>query len=131
MSTIIIPYVTVIYFHFPDTVTNGEEFPFQNVPYNGEVVGWFGGLANLGSGAGTSTDFQLTNETTTPDKDYFQVQPTFEVDSATKVLEGGRLIDSPKFSAGDTLKGRITAVSTGPEDAVVGIVVKYRKPLTV
>ena len=131
MSTIVIPYYAIISFKFPDTVTVNEEFPFGPMPYEGEIVGWSGGIANLGTGAGTSTDFQLINESRTPDLNYFSIVPTFEVDSATKVLEGGQLIDSPTFSAGETLKGKITAVSTSPEDAVVSIVIKLRKPVTV
>lgn len=128
MPTIVIPLYTVEIFHFPDTVALNDEFPIT-VPYGGEIVNYYGSIADGGSGAGTSTDFQISNDETS--KDYFTVQPTFEVDSATNLLEGGQLDDSPTFLAGQTLRGKATAVSTTPKDAQLNVVMKYLKTVTV
>lgn len=128
MSTIVIPYYSERSFHFPDTLQVNDEFKME-MPYEGEVVGYSGSVANLGSGAGTSIDFQIENDDT--GDLLFDIQPTIEVDSASKVLEGGQLADSPTFLAGQTLRGYITAISTTPEDAVLRVLCKFYKTVTV
>lgn len=97
--------------------------------YRGEIVGYAGSLAVLGSGAGTSTDFQVENEET--GVEYFDDQPTVEVNSGTKTIEGGSLIDSPTFRAGETLRAYISAISTAPEDGILRLLCIFYKPVTV
>ena len=128
MSTILLPYMTEPAFHFPDTLQVNDEFKWV-ASYDGEIVGYAGTLAVLGTGAGTSVDVQLVNDDT--GVTYFSTQPTFEVNSATKVLEGGELIDSPTFRQGETLRAYITAISTAPKDGIFRIICKLRKPVTV
>lgn len=128
MSTIIIPYLSEIALLFPNTLQVNDEFK-RVMPYDGEILGYGGSLAVLGTGAGTSTDLQLVNDDT--GVTYFDVQPTFEVDSATRVLEGGALIESPTFRQGETLRGYVTAISTAPKDGTLTLLCKFRKPVTV
>lgn len=128
MSTIIIPYEADISFHFPDGVAVNDEFK-RVMPYDGEVLNYGGSLAVLGTGGGTSVDVQVENDDT--GDLIFTVQPTFEVDSASKVVEGGQLASSPTFRAGQTLRAYITAVSTTPEDGVFTLHCKLYKRVTV
>lgn len=128
MSTILIPQWLPLYFHFPGAILLNDVFPIP-AKYDGQILGWFGSIPVLGSGAGTSTDFQLYNDTT--GEAYFLVPPTFEVDAASNVLEGGRIVNAPVFKAGQVLRGKIVAVSTNPADAVIGLFVKMYEPVTV
>ena len=115
-------YVTLLYFHIIGTVTVADnKWKIPDLPDDGEILGYGGFINTLGSGAGTSTDIQIRNEETS--RDYFDTKPTFEVDSATKKLEGGDLIDSPTFKAGQTLVLDVDAVSTNPADVDVWLLV--------
>lgn len=128
MSTIVIPYLSELAFHFPDTLVVNDEFKVE-APYDGEILNYSGSLAVLGSGAGTSTDLQVENDDT--GDLMFSTQPTFEVDSASKVLEGGELADSPTFLQGQTLRAYVTAVSTTPEDGIFRLLCRFYKRVTV
>lgn len=129
MPLIVIPYYAVEIFHFPGTIAVNDVFPLT-IPYDGEIIGYYGSSSDRGTGAGTSTDFQVENDDVAG-KNYFSVQPTIEVDSATNLLEGGQLDDSPTFLAGQTLRARATAISTAPKNAQLHLVMKYYRTLTV
>ena len=112
-------YISEVPFRLPGAITVADNKWKREMQFRGEILGYRGFIKTLGTGGGTSTDIQLRNQTTTPDKDYFSTKPTFEVDSASNLLEGGELIASPTFQAGDVLVLDVDAISTGPADAEV------------
>lgn len=123
MSDVLEYYVTQIHLYVLAAVTTGNGKWKATMPDNGEILAFGGYVKTLGSGAGSSIDIQIRNETMTPDRDYFKVEPTFEVDSATNLLEGGELIDSPVFRKDDVLVLDVDAISTNPSDMDVWILV--------
>lgn len=100
------------------------------MPYDGEILGYYGSVAALGAGAGTKTSVQVRNATRS--LDYFATLPSWNVDSATKVLQDGSLIDSPTFLAGDFLEAEIMEDATTPaRDAILILHCKFFRPITV
>lgn len=114
-------------FYALGTVSTGDNKWKTVAPYDGEILEFGGYIRTLGSGAGTSTDVQIRNATTTPDRDYFSTKPTFEVDSTTNLLEGGELITTPLFHERDTLCLDIDAISTNPADVEVWVFCSFFK----
>lgn len=111
---------TVIQFHVVGTVTVADDKWKWKAPYAGEIVSVGGYITTLGSGAGTSTDFQLANGTT----DILSTVGAFEVDSATNLLEGQVVnANNATFDANDTIALDCDAVSTNPANAVIWAVV--------
>jgi len=115
----------VIPLELKGTITTGDGGagtgkPRWKAPYAGNVEGLEGWIKTLGSGAGTSTDIQLRNSTANPDRDILSTKGTFEVNSATNLLEG-QVVDAANaaFAAGDVIEVDVDAISTGPADATL------------
>jgi hypothetical protein len=99
------------------------------VPYDGEILGALSGpaitghIANAGTGAGSSTDIQISNVTT--GRDYFATEPTFEVDdkdaSGRALLSGGMLNGRPTFRQNDVLALDVDALPTNSDSAQMTI----------
>jgi len=102
------------------TITAADGKAKWKAPFAGEIVAVEGYITSLGSGAGTSTDVQVSNGAV----DYLTTLGTFEVDSATKLLEGQVIKPNPTFAAGDVVEIDVDAVSTGPADAIIRVWVK-------
>ena len=94
--------------HLVGTITTGDgKWPWE-APYAGRVIQLKGTIKTIGSGAGTSTDFQLRNVTQA--KDILATVGAFEVDSAINRLEGQVVnFTNCSFAAGDT-KGTPTVL---------------------
>jgi len=94
-------------------------------PFRGEVLEYTGFLGTLGIGAGESTDIQVRN--VDKNKNYFATRPTFEVDAATRRLEGGELIASPTFEQGEWLRLDAPVVPSGgnPSDLTVRLLCQF------
>jgi len=118
MSSLIeIAYHDTLEFTKEGVVAVGDNQFKVKAPFDGEILEHDGWLDILGGGAGTSTDVQIRNENTSVD--YFATLPTFEVDSATKRLEGGVLINSPTFKKDEWLVLDVDVVSTNPADMTI------------
>jgi len=106
----------------PGTITVADGKWSWKAPYAGEIVSVGGYITTLGSGAGTSTDIQLRNETQT--KDILSTVGAFEVNSATNLLEGQVVsVANATFAKNDVIDLDVDAVSTNPADAEVWAVV--------
>ncbi|KKN82084.1 hypothetical protein LCGC14_0313510 [marine sediment metagenome] len=105
------------------TVANGKWS--KEMPYAGEIIEVGGYMTTLGSGGGTSTDFQLRNETD-GNKDILSTVGAFEVDSGTKLLEG-QVVDTTNasFAKDDVIDLDADAISTNPADAEIWAVVVF------
>jgi adenylosuccinate synthase len=90
------------------------------IPFAGEIVAVDGYITTLGSGAGTSTDFQISCGAV----DYLATKGAFEVNSATNLLESQVLAVNPTFAAGATLEIDCDAISTSPANALLRVWVK-------
>jgi len=131
MATLYVPYYGQLRFKVSGVVAVGDG-QFRDVPPDdGEVITYGGFLETLGGGAGTSTDVQIRNASKTPDEDLFSVLPVFEVDTATGELEGGELIASPKFNAGDIFWLDADAISTAPANMHVWLVCRFFREVRV
>ncbi len=122
-------YISEVPFRLVGSITVADNKWKREMEFRGEILGYRGYIKTLGTGAGTSTDIQIRNQNTTPDKDYFSTKPTFEVDSASNLLEGGELIASPIFQAGDVLCLDVDAITTGPADAEVVLLCGFFREL--
>lgn len=131
MGLVKVAFLDMIHLYVVGAVTVADNKWRVQVPYGGEILKYGGWIQTLGTGAGTSTEVQVRNVSTTPDKDYFTVAPTFEVDSATKLLEGGTLIASPTFRANDLLALDIDAISTGPADMDIWLLCQFFREVDV
>jgi hypothetical protein len=133
MSTIILPFYETVTLNVPGLLASSQNYVVFIPQYPGEIIGYSGSIAVLGTGAGASSDFRLSNNDADYNYqfDYFTTRPTFEVDSATKVLEGGQLRDSPTFLVGDILEGEFNPVATNAERATITLVLRVFKPVTV
>lgn len=89
------------------------------VPDSGVVKAFGGYVVTPGTG---TTAIQIRNATTSPDKDLFQVAPT--IDTTTKLLTGGTMIDSPTVSASDVLCLDVDSIATGAANLHVWLVVE-------
>jgi len=84
--------------------------------YPGELKAVVGSITTLGTGAGSSTDFQLANGAT----DMLSTVGAFEVDSATSLLEGQVVDDTvAAFAAGDVIAADCDAIATNADAADV------------
>ncbi|KKK72197.1 hypothetical protein LCGC14_2906300 [marine sediment metagenome] len=110
--------------HDISTLTVADGQWTWKAPYAGELLAVGGYIKTLGTGAGTSSDFQVRNQTQT--KDMLSTVGAFEVDSATNVLEG-MVVDSTNYSfaVGDIIDLDCDARASGNDaaDAVVWLVV--------
>lgn len=106
----------------PGTITAADGKWTWKAPYAGEVISVGGYITTLGAGAGTSTDFQLRNQTQT--KDILSTVGAYEVNSATNLLEG-QVVSAANatFAANDVIDLDCDAVSTNPADAEVWAIV--------
>ena len=95
------------------TVADGKSK--WKAPFAGKIIAVDGWIKTLGSGATTSTDFQISCGT----KDYLATVGAFEVDSATSLLESQVLVPNTSFAAGDIIELDCDAVSTSPADAFI------------
>lgn len=121
MGTLYVEHVTEVLLRRSGVLTVANDRYKKKMPYDFEIIGFSGYIQTLGTGAGTSTDIQVRNETLTPDLDYFSTKPTFEVDTASNQLEGGELIDSPIGYAGDVLCLDVDAIPGGADSADVDV----------
>ncbi len=123
-------YVADLYFECHENpITVGDRKFVVRVQHDGEILGTRNGpriaghINDAGSGAGTSTDVQIRNATTS--RDYFSTLPAFEVDDADAngraILSGGVLKIEPTFKEGDELALDIDAVPTGEDSANVQV----------
>ncbi len=112
MATLYTTHIARVYFHVFGTLTTGDDQWVSQMPWDFEILEFGGFIQTLGSGAGTSTDIQLKNQTT--NVDYFEVKPTIEVDSATGLVQGGQLISTPTGRKNEALALDIDAISTNP-----------------
>jgi len=107
-------------------ITVGDGKWPKAMPYAGEFVKVGGSINILGTGAGTSTDVQLRNETQA--KDILSTVGTFEVDSGTNLLEGA-VVDPAtcSFAKGDVVQADVDAIPGGADSAtaVIEAVVIY------
>lgn len=113
-------------FHIKGVITVGDDKWPKEMPYAGEVVSVGGTIDNLGTGAGSSTDVQLRNKTQA--KDILSTLGAFEVDSATRLLEGAAVNQANcSFAKGDVLTPDVDAIPTNSdsEEAVIDVVVNY------
>jgi len=102
------------------TITTGDGKAKWEAPFAGEITAVDGFIKTLGTGAGTSTDIQISNGST----DYLTTVGAFEVDSGTNLLESQVLAENPTFDADDVIEIDVDAVSTSPGDAVIRVWVK-------
>ena len=104
--------------HIIGTITVADnKWPWE-APYAGRVIQLKGTIKTLGSGAGTSTDFQLRNVTQA--KDILSTVGAFEVNSATNRLEGQVVnFTNCSFVAADVITPDCDAISTNPADVVL------------
>jgi len=106
--------------------TDGDGKWPKRMPYAGEFVSVGGTIATLGTGAGSSSDFQLRNETQA--KDILSTVGAFEVDSATNLLEAA-VVDPTtcSFAKDDVVDLDQDAHATNDDaaDAVIEAVVVY------
>jgi hypothetical protein len=110
-------------------ITLGDDKFRVTVPYDGEILGALSGpaisghIVNAGTGAGSSTDIQISNVTT--GRDYFATEPTFEVDdkdaSGRALLSGGMLNGRPTFRQNDVLALDVDALPTNSDSAQMTI----------
>lgn len=107
-------------FVIPGTIAAGDGKAKWEAPFAGEIVAVEGFITTLGTGAGTSVDIQVSNDST----DYLTTLGTFEVDSATNLLEGQVLKPNPTFEVSDVLEIDVDAISTSPADALIRLWVK-------
>lgn len=98
----------MIYFHVWGALGVGDGKAKVKMPYSGEILAYGGYVSVLGGG---NTTIQLRNSTVSPDKDYFASAPSCLNASATGLLEGGLLIDSPTFNADDVVELDIDATT--------------------
>jgi len=107
----------------PGTITVANGKWSWRAPYAGEVISVGGYITTLGSGAGTSTDIQLRNETDA-NKDILSTVGAFEVNSATNLLEG-QVVSAANatFAKNDVIDLDVDAVSTNPANAEVWAIV--------
>jgi hypothetical protein len=118
LGVVKIPYITTIYFHVTGTHSAiGDNKDRWEAPYDGEILAYGGSIETLGSGAGDYVEIQLRNSTLIPNLDYFDTKPSFDVDSATSLLEGGELRDAPQFWAGNVLMLDLDHVLTATDSA--------------
>lgn len=100
----------------PNVITVADGKAKWLAPYPGELKAVEGDITTLGAGAGTSTDFQISNGAT----DMLSTVGAFEVDSATNLMEGQVVDDTQAaFAAGDIIEADCDAVSTNPADALI------------
>jgi hypothetical protein len=106
--------------------TNGDGKWAKAMPYAGEFISVGGSIKTLGTGAGTSSDFQLRNQTQS--KDILSTVGAFEVNSATNLLEGAVVNQTNCiFAKGDVIDLDQDAHASGDDaaDAVIEAVVVY------
>ncbi len=103
----------------PNTnITVGNDKYKWEAEWAGELADIGGFIQALGSGAGTKTTIMLRNETT--GHDMLSTGGSFEVDSATGLLEGA--VVNPNYAAfaqGDIICLDVDAVSTNPQNGTV------------
>jgi len=114
MALLYVPHYGKLNFTRHGVLTVANSRARDVAPYQGEVLGYGGFLQTVGTVAG-QTAIQIRNETKTPDLDYFIVLPYFTLTGGGKV-EGGTLIASPTFNAGDVFWLDVDAISTAPAD---------------
>lgn len=105
---------------------NGDGKWSKKMAYAGEFVSVGGGIKTLGTGAGSSTDIQLRNETQA--KDVLSTVGAFEVDSATNLLEAAVVNQATcSFAKDDVVDLDVDAHATNDDaaDAVIDAVVVY------
>jgi len=102
------------------TITVADGKAQCTMPFAGEIEDIQGYIETLGTGAGTSTDIQISNGAT----DYLTTVGAFEVDSATNLLEGQVLASNPAFEIDDIIELDVDAVSTNPADIHIWVWVK-------
>ena len=106
------------------TVADGK-WP-KRMPYAGEVVSVGGAIKTLGTGAGSSTDIQLRNETQA--KDILSTVGAFEVDAATNILQAAVVNQANcSFAKNDVVDLDVDIICTNADsaDAVIDVVVMY------
>lgn len=119
-------YVGDLFFEDPgNPITVGDAKFRVEVPFDGEILGARNGpvinghIGDAGTGAGTSTDVQIRNVTTS--RDYLSTVASFQVDQADAngraILSGGVLKTEPTFHQGDVLAMDIDAVPSGADSA--------------
>lgn len=113
-----------IQFHDISTLAAADGQWTWKAPYAGEFLAVGGYIKTLGTGAGTSSDFQIRNQTQT--KDVLSTVGAFEVDSATNVLES-MVVSTTNyaFAAADVIDLDCDAIASGSDaaDAVIWAVV--------
>jgi hypothetical protein len=127
MGVVKIPYLTVLWLEARGALSTGDGKDKVVAPSDGEILEYGGSIGTLGTGAGTKTEIQVRNGT----RDYFTSKPAFEVNAASNLLDGGGLIASPTFKKDDTLELDIDAISTGPENARIGLLCQCSREVEV
>lgn len=113
----------LVQWHLVGTITTGDGKWSWRAPYAGEVIAVGGYIKTLGSGAATSTDIQLRNETDS-NKDILSTVGAFEVDAATNLLQAQVInVNNASFAANDVIDLDVDAISTNPADAVIWAIV--------
>lgn len=106
----------IIPIRISDTIATGDGKATWVAPYAGEFLDIQGHIETLGTGAGTSTDVQIRNQTQT--KDVLSTVGAFEVNSATNLLEGQVINDSnAAFASGDVIDLDVDARASGNDAA--------------
>ena len=115
---------TTVFLHAIGAITVADGKWKWKAPYAGEVIAVGGYIKTLGTGGGTGTDIQLRNETPAPDVDILSTVGRFDVTAATNLLQNQVVnVNNASFAAADIIGLDVDAISTGPADAVVWMVV--------
>lgn len=109
------PSLNIIELFYPGTIGTGDGKVKYKTPAGGTILKIDGFIGTLGSGGGTSTDVQVSNGAT----DYLSTKGTFEVDSATGLMENQVLGTTLTFNRGATIELDCDAVSTNPGNVQV------------
>ena len=113
----------LVQWHLIGTITTGDGKWSWRAPYAGEFTAVGGYIKTLGTGAGTSTDIQIRNETDS-NKDLLSTIGAFEVNSATNLLEAQVInVTNASFAANDVIDLDVDAISTSPADAIIWAVI--------
>lgn len=115
------PSLAVIDLFYPGTIATGDGKVKYKTPAGGRILKIDGFIGTLGSGGGTSTDVQVSNGAT----DYLGTVGTFEVDTATSVMENQVLGSTLTFDRGDTIELDCDATSTNPGNVQVLVYALY------
>jgi len=111
------PSLMIVPLIVPGAITVADDKARWQAPAGGRLWRLGGHITTLGGGAGTSTDFQISNGGAT---DMLTLPLAYEVNSASNLAEGWEIDQANNsFDRGDILQADCDAISTNPADAVI------------